>query len=204
MFQELRAAAVILVVLSLVTGLAYPLVVTGVAQVAFPAKANGSLIESGGKTVQDGVRAVKDGARAVGSELIGQPFADPKHFWSRASATSPYAYNASFSSGSNQGPLNPALTDAVTARIKALRDADPGNTALVPADLVTASGSGLDPHISPAAAEYQMARVAGARSLDVEKVRALITQATEGRQLGFLGEPRVNVLRLNLTLDTLR
>jgi K+-transporting ATPase ATPase C chain len=197
MFQQLRAAAILLLVLSVITGIAYPLVVTGVAQVAFPAKANGSLIEQGGKPVQDG-------ARAVGSELIGQPFADPKHFWSRASATSPYPYNASASSGSNQGPLNPALTDAVTARVKALRDADPGNTAPVPADLVTASASGLDPHISPAAAEYQVARVAKARGLDAEKVRAQVTQATEGRQLGFLGEPRVNVLRLNLALDALR
>jgi K+-transporting ATPase ATPase C chain len=190
MFRELRAAAVLFLILSLVTGIAYPLVVTGVAQVAFHDSANGSLIESGGKP--------------VGSQLIGQTFADPKHFWSRASATSPYPYNASSSSGSNQGSLNPALTDAVTARVKALRDADPGNTAPVPADLVTASASGLDPHISPAAAEYQVARVAKARGLDAEKVRALVTQATEGRQLGFLGEPRVNVLRLNLALDALR
>jgi K+-transporting ATPase ATPase C chain len=190
MIRELRAAAVILLVLSLITGLAYPLLVTGVAQVAFPAKANGSVIESGGKS--------------VGSELIGQTFADPKHFWSRPSATSPYPYNASSSGGSNQGPLNPALTDAVTAHVKALRDADPGNTAPVPADLVTASASGLDPHISPAAAEFQVARVAKARGLDTEKVRALVAQATDGRQLGFLGEPRVNVLRVNLALDALR
>jgi K+-transporting ATPase ATPase C chain len=197
MFTELRPALVLLLLLTAVTGIAYPLLVTGVAQVAFPAKANGSLIEVGGKPVHDG-------ARAVGSELIGQPFADPKHFWSRPSATSPYPYNASSSSGSNQGPLNPALTDAVTARVKALRDADPGNTAPVPADLATASASGLDPHISPAAAEYQVARVAKARSLDSEKVRALVTQAAEGRQLGFLGEPRVNVLRLNLALGNLR
>jgi K+-transporting ATPase ATPase C chain len=197
MFQQIRAAALILLVLSIVTGIAYPLVVTGIAQVVFPAKANGSLIESGGKPVQDG-------ARAVGSELIGQTFADPKHFWSRPSATSPYSYNASSSSGSNQGPLNSALTDAVTARIKALRDADPGNTAPVPADLVTASASGLDPHISPAAAEYQVARVAKARGLDAQKVRALVAETMEGRQLGFLGEPRVNVLRLNLALDALR
>jgi len=197
MFREFRAAAVLLLLLSVITGIAYPLVVTGIAQLAFPAKANGSLIEQGGKPVQDG-------ARAVGSELIGQPFADPKHFWSRASATSPYPYNASSSSGSNQGPLNPALADAVTGRVKALRDADPGNTAPVPADLVTASASGLDPHISPAAAEYQVGRVAKARGVDAAKVRALVTQATEGRQLGFLGEPRVNVLRLNLALDGLR
>ena len=190
MFRELRAAAVMLVVLSIITGIAYPLLVTGIAQVAFPGRANGSLIESGGK--------------AVGSELIGQPFADPKHFWSRLSATAPYPYNASASSGSNLGPLNSALTDAVTARIKALRDADPGNATPVPVDLVTASASGLDPDISPAAAEYQVARVAKARGIDVQTVRALVAQATEGRQLGFLGEPRVNVLRLNLALDALR
>jgi len=204
MFRELRAAAVLFLVLSVITGLAYPLLVTGVAQVAFPDQANGSLIDSGGKPVPDGARAAKDGARAVGSELIGQTFADPKHFWSRPSATSPYPYNASASSGSNQGPLNSALTDAVTARIKALRDADPGNTAAVPADLVTASASGLDPHISPAAAEYQVARVAKVRSLDAQQLRAMVSKATEDRQLGFLGEPRVNVLRLNLALDNLR
>jgi K+-transporting ATPase ATPase C chain len=190
MMREFRAALVLLLVLTVITGIAYPLVVTGVTQVVFPGSANGSLIESGGK--------------AVGSELIGQTFADPKHFWSRASATSPYPYNASSSSGSNQGPLNPALTDAVTARVKALRDADPGNTAAVPADLVTASASGLDPHVSPAAAEYQVARVAKVRGLDAQKVRALVAEITEGRQLGFLGEPRVNVLRLNLALDKLR
>jgi potassium-transporting ATPase KdpC subunit len=204
MFRELRAAAVLFLVLSVITGLAYPLLVTGVAQVAFPDQANGSLIDSGDKPVPDGARAAKDGARAVGSELIGQTFADPKHFWSRPSATSPYPYNASASSGSNQGPLNSTLTDAVTARIKALRDADPGNTAAVPADLVTASASGLDPHISPAAAEYQVARVAKVRSLDAQQLRAMVSQATEGRQLDFLGEPRVNVLRLNLALDNLR
>jgi len=197
MFRELRAAAVMLLVLSIITGIAYPLVVTGIAQVAFPAKANGSLIDAGGKPAQDG-------AGAVGSDLIGQPFADPKHFWSRPSATSPYPYNASASSGSNLGPLNPALTDTVTARIKALRDADPGNTAPVPVDLVTASASGLDPDISPAAAEFQVARVARSRGLDPQRVRALVAQATEGRQFGFLGEPRVNVLRLNLALDALR
>lgn len=189
MFRELRAAVLILLVLSVITGIAYPLFVTGVAQIAFPGKANGSLIERDGKL--------------VGSGLIGQPFADPKHFWSRPSATSPYPYNASSSSGSNQGPLNPALTDAVTARLKALRDADPGNAAPVPADLVTASASGLDPHISPAAAEYQLARVARARGVDAQKVRALLADATEGREFGFLGEPRVGVLRLNLALDAL-
>lgn len=190
MWKELKPAVLLFVVLSVITGLVYPFLVTGIAQGVFPRQANGSLIEQDGK--------------AVGSALIGQPFVSPKYFWSRPSATSPYPYNASSSSGSNQGPTNPALTDAVAARVKALRDADPGNTAPVPADLVTASGSGLDPHISPAAAEYQVARVAKARSLDPAKVRALVAEATEGRQLGFLGEPRVNVLRLNLALDARR
>ena len=187
MFTQFRPAIVMIIVMTVVTGAIYPLVVTGIAQVAMPQKANGSMIESGGKP--------------VGSELIGQPFSDPKHFWSRPSATSPYPYNASNSSGSNQGPLNPALADAVKDRIKALREADPGNTAPVPVDLVTASASGLDPHISPAAAEYQVGRVAKARNLDPQKVRALVTDATKGRQLGFLGESRVNVLKLNLALD---
>jgi K+-transporting ATPase ATPase C chain len=187
MFASFRPALVLIILMTVLTGIVYPLLVTAVSQVGMPERANGSLI-------------VRDG-KPVGSSLIGQPFGDPKHFWSRPSATSPYPYNASSSSGSNQGPTNPALTDAVAARIKALRDADPGNTAPVPADLVTASGSGLDPHISPAAAEYQVARVARARKLDPQKVRALVAAATEGRQLGFFGEPRVNVLRLNLALD---
>jgi K+-transporting ATPase ATPase C chain len=190
MLKELKPALLILIVLTVITGAVYPLIVTGIAQVLFPRQANGSLIQRDGK--------------AVGSELIGQPFGAPKYFWSRPSATSPYPYNAAASSGSNQGPLNTALTEAVAGRIKALRDADPGNTAPVPADLVTASGSGLDPHISSAAAEYQVARVAKARNLDPQKVRALVAEATEGRQLGFLGEPRVNVLKLNLALDALR
>jgi K+-transporting ATPase ATPase C chain len=187
MMREFRPALTILVILSIVTGLAYPLIVTGVAQGLFPSKANGSLIERDGK--------------AIGSALIGQQFGDPKHFWGRPSATSPYPYNASSSSGSNQGPLNPALKDAVEGRIKALREADPDNKAPVPVDLVTASGSGLDPHISPAAAEFQVARVAKVRGMELNKVRALVDRATEGRQLGFLGEPRVNVLALNLALD---
>ena len=190
MLKELKPALLMLIVMTGLTGVAYPFVVTGIAKVVFPRQANGSLIEREGK--------------AVGSELIGQPFGAPKYFWSRPSATSPYPYNAASSSGSNQGPLNPALTDAVAGRVKALRDADPGNTAPVPADLVTASGSGLDPHISPAAAEYQVARVARSRGTTPDRVRALVADSTEGRQLGFLGEPRVNVLKLNLALDAQR
>ncbi len=190
MLRELRRAFTMLAMMTLITGVAYPLLVTGISQAAFHGKANGSLIERDGKV--------------VGSTLIGQPFADPKYFWSRASATSPYPYNASASSGSNLGPLNPALADAVSARVKALHDAAPGSDGPVPVDLVTASASGLDPHISPAAAAYQVERVARARTLDWGKARALVAEYTEGRQLGFLGEPRVNVLRLNLALDALR
>ncbi|HVO89368.1 MAG TPA: potassium-transporting ATPase subunit KdpC [Casimicrobiaceae bacterium] len=189
MLTQLRPALVLVILMTIITGLIYPAIVTGIAQVAMPGKANGSLIE---------------GAKGpVGSELIGQPFSDPKHFWSRPSATSPYPYNASSSSGSNQGPTNPALTDAVKDRIKALHDADPDNKAPVPVDLVTASGSGLDPHVSPAAADYQVTRVAKARGVAPERVRELVARYTEGRQLGFLGEPRVNVLQLNLALDKL-
>jgi K+-transporting ATPase ATPase C chain len=187
MRAQLRPAIVVLVLLSAVTGLVYPAIVTVIAQAIFPRQANGSLI-------------VKDG-KVVGSALIGQPFDDPKYFWGRPSATSPFQYNAGASSGSNQGPTNPALTKAVQERVDALRAADPGNTALVPVDLVTASGSGLDPHISPAAALYQVGRVAKARKMDESAIRRLIDQSTEGRQFGFLGEPRVNVLALNLALD---
>jgi len=189
MFAQLRPAFTMIILMTLITGAISPLVVTGIAQLTMPGQANGSLIQRDGKP--------------VGSALIGQPFSDPRHFWSRPSATSPYPFNAGASSGSNQGPLNPALADAVKDRVRALRDADPGNTAPVPVDLVTASGSGLDPHISPAAAEFQVARVAKARGLDPQKVRTLVADATEGRQLGFLGEPRVNVLRLNLALEAL-
>ena len=184
---HLRAAIVSLVVLTVITGIAYPLIVTGIAQVVFPYQANGSLI-------------VKDG-KAVGSALIGQPFDDPKYFWGRPSATSPFGYNAAASSGSNLSPTNPALIKAVQERVDALRAADPGDKAAVPVDLVTASGSGLDPHISPAAALYQVARVAQARKLEPQAVRQLVEQHTEGRFLGILGEPRVSVLNLNLALD---
>ena len=187
MLKELKPALLLLALLTVVTGGLYPLVVTGIAQGLFPHQANGSLIERDGKV--------------LGSELVGQPFTDPKYFWSRPSATGPVPYNAGASSGSNQGPLNPALADAVKARIDALKAADPGNTAPIPVDLVTASGSGLDPHISPAAAEYQVGRVARARGLTPDAVRALVSRYSEGRAFGVLGEQRVNVLRLNLALD---
>jgi potassium-transporting ATPase KdpC subunit len=196
MRSQLRPALVALGIFTILTGLVYPLAVTGLAQVIFPSQANGSLIVRNGQP--------------VGSELIGQPFDDPKYFWGRLSATSPAGYTAfngdklTGSSGSNYGPLNPALLEAVQTRIKALQEADPANKAPIPVDLVTASGSGLDPHMSPAAAAYQIGRVAQARGLRADAVRQLVAQHTEGRTLGLLGEPRVNVLALNLALDDVK
>jgi potassium-transporting ATPase KdpC subunit len=190
MRRQLYPAVMLTLLLTVLLGLVYPLAVTGLAQVIFPWQANGSLIVEGG--------------RLVGSHLIGQPFADPKYFWGRLSATSPQAYNAASSSGSNLAPTNQALLDAVKQRIADLRAADPGNTAPIPVDLVTASGSGLDPHVSPAAALYQAARVARARKLPEDAVLRLVQRHTEGRQFGILGEPRVNVLELNRDLDRAR
>jgi potassium-transporting ATPase KdpC subunit len=183
----LRPALVSFLLLTLITGVAYPLVVTALAQAVYHGQANGSLLIADGK--------------AVGSELIGQPFSDPRYLWSRPSATSPFAYNGEASSGSNLAPSNPALAKAVQERIDALKAADPTNTMPIPIDLVTASGSGLDPHISPAAAEYQVARVARARKMDEAAVRKLVGQCTEDRQFGIFGEPRVNVLKLNIALE---
>ncbi len=190
MLKNLKPAIVILALLSVLTGIIYPLFVTAIAQLAFPSKANGSII-------------YKDG-RAVGSELIGQAFSDPKYFWGRPSATSGYPDNAMSSGGSNLGPTNPALADAVKVRASALLAADPGNKSPIPVDLVTASGSGLDPHISPAAALYQVPRVARARGLSEEMLKGLVAKHTEKRQFGLLGEERVNVLELNLELDASR
>lgn len=185
----LRPAVSLFVLLTALTGVAYPLAVTGLARLLFPEAAGGSLI-------------VKDG-QAVGSRLIGQNFSDPGYFWGRPSATGPMPYNATASGGSNQGPLNPALAEAVKGRIAALRAADPGNDRPVPADLVAASGSGLDPHISPVAADYQAGRIARVRGLSPDAVRQLVARHTEDRQWGLFGEPRVNVLELNLALDAL-
>jgi K+-transporting ATPase ATPase C chain len=185
--KQIRPTIVVLILFTLLTGVIYPLVVTGIAQVVFPEKANGSLIKRNGNI--------------VGSELIGQPFSDPKYFWSRLSATGPFAYNAGSSSGSNYGPLNPALIDGVKKRAQDLKAADSLNTLPIPVDLVTSSASGLDPHISIAAALYQLPRVARVRGMSAPQVRSLVDQCTEGRQLGFLGESRVNVLELNLALD---
>lgn len=187
MFKEFKPAVILLIALSILTGMIYPALVTGVARLVFPNEARGSVLERDGKV--------------VGSSLIGQNFSDPKHFWGRPSATSPMPYNAAASSGSNQGPLSPALAEAATGRIAALKASDPGQTAPIPVDLVTASASGLDPHISIAAALWQVPRIARARHLSEEAVKAHVATRTEGRQWGFLGEPRVNVLRLNLDLD---
>lgn len=195
MLQQLRPAAIILLALTIIAGVIYPLAITGIAQLVFPHQANGSVIMVNGKP--------------VGSELIGQQFSDPKYFWGRPSATGDYPYNAfnaqtlTGSSGSNYGPMNPALIKEVQDRAAALRAADPGNTAPIPVDLVTSSGSGLDPNISVAAALYQAPRVARLRGLSLAQVQQLVAQYTQGRQFGFLGEPRVNVLELNLALDAL-
>ena len=196
MRSQLRPALSLLLILSAITGIIYPLAVTGIAQLVFPRQANGSLIVIDGKT--------------YGSALIGQSFDDPKYFWGRLSATGDFPYNAfnaqtlTGSSGSNYGPLNPALKEMIQARITALKTADPGNTAAIPVDLVTSSGSGLDPNISVAAALYQVRRVARARGMSEAEVRAMVDRYTQGRQFGFLGEPRVNVLELNLALDGVR
>lgn len=190
MLTDVRRGALLFLLLTVVTGLVYPGLVTGLAQVLMPHQANGSLI-------------IRDG-KPLGSELIGQPVSDPKYFWGRPSATSPQPYNGLASSGSNQATTNPVLVDAVKVRIAALRTADPDNKAPIPADLVTASASGLDPHISPAAAEFQVARVARERTVDAARLQALVAQHTEGRQFGLFGEARVNVLTLNLALDAMR
>ncbi|WP_426164974.1 potassium-transporting ATPase subunit KdpC [Pseudoduganella sp. R-34] len=187
MISTIRPALVLFGALTLACGVIYPLAVTGVASAAFPAQAGGSILEVDGKP--------------VGSKLIGQQFTSAKYFWGRPSATGPMPYNANGSGGSNQGPLNPAFTDAVRSRIEALKAADPGNTAPIPVDLVTASGSGLDPEISVAAAEYQLRRVADERRIAPDKVRALIAEHASGKVMGVFGEPRVNVLALNLALD---
>jgi K+-transporting ATPase ATPase C chain len=189
MIKMIRNALMSILLFTVITGFIYPLAVTGISQLIFPIQANGCIITKDGK--------------AVGSALLGQQFEDPKYFWGRLSATTPYPYNGGSSSGSNLGPNNPDLMKAVQARIQALRAADPANTAKIPVDLVTASGSGLDPHISQAAAEYQTQRVARLRGMDVAKVGSLVTATTEGRQFGILGEPVVNVLKLNLALDEL-
>ena len=190
MWKQPKPAFVMVLALTLLTGAAYPALVTGLAQLLMPQQANGSLI-------------VKDG-KVVGSKLVGQQWEGAQYFWGRLSATSPVPYNGANSGGSNYGPLNPALKDAVQARVAALKAADPAQTQPIPVDLVTASGSGLDPHISPAAAQWQLSRVAKARNLQPAQVQALIEQYTEGRQWGFLGEARVNVLELNLALDALQ
>jgi len=187
MRKQIRPALILLLIFTILTGLIYPLVVTGIAQAIFPRQANGSLILNHGEV--------------AGSALIGQAFDDPKYFWGRLSATGPYPYNAAASSGSNYGPSNPALLEAAKTRIAALKAADPGNTQPIPVDLVTASGSGLDPDISVSAAFYQIPRVARVRGMSESALRLMVEKHTTGRQFGFLGEPRVNVLELNLALD---
>ncbi|MBP1692553.1 MAG: potassium-transporting ATPase subunit [Chloroflexi bacterium] len=187
---QIRPAVIGLIVFTLITGVIYPGVVTGIAQIIFPRQANGSIIIFGGQ--------------ARGSVLIGQLFDDPRYFWGRPSATSPLPYNAAASTGSNLGPSNPALIDAVRSRIAALKAADPGNNLLIPVDLVTSSGSGLDPQISPAAAYYQVPRIARVRGLSEQSIRQLVDKYTQGRWLGILGEPSVNVLELNLALDRIQ
>ena len=189
MKEQIRTALTMLLIFTVLTGLLYPLSVTGLAQLFFPEQANGSLIVHNGKV--------------IGSKLIGQYFDKPEYFWGRPSATSPFPYNAAASSGSNLGPTNPALIEAVKARVATLRSADPGSDTPVPVDLVTASASGLDSHISPAAAMHQVNRVARARGLDERRVRELVARNIEGRQFALLGEPRVNVLELNLALNAL-
>lgn len=190
MLAQIRPALVLLLIMTLLTGVAYPLLITGIAQVAFPAQANGSLITN------DGV--------VTGSLLIGQPNEDARYFWSRPSAITPFPGNGSSSSGSNLGPTNPDLLKAVQERVENLRKNHTDQTGLIPVDLVTTSASGLDPHISPAAAEYQVARVAKARNLTIGRLHSLVVENTEGRTLGLLGEPRVNVLQLNMALDALK
>jgi K+-transporting ATPase ATPase C chain len=190
MVKHFKPAIILFLILSVITGIIYPAVVTGLAQLLFPNQANGSLMaDSRGKT--------------TGSRLIGQPFSSPGHFWGRPSATGPFPYNAGASSGSNLGPTNPALVDTVNSRIQALKAVDPDNKMPIPVDLITASGSGLDPHISPAAAEYQVNRIAKTRNIDPAKLRELIQAHTEARQWGLFGEPRINVLTLNLALDAI-
>jgi potassium-transporting ATPase KdpC subunit len=187
MVSHFKSALIMFLLLTFLTGIAFPLLVTGLSQLIFPRQANGSLIKD-------------DTGNVVGSALIGQAFQSPNYFWGRPSATSPYPYNAGASSGSNLGPTNPALLDVAKARIDALQAADPDNKAAIPIDLITASASGLDPHISPAAAEYQVSRIARLRHIAPEKLRELVQSHTEGRQWGLFGEPRVNVLALNLAL----
>jgi len=189
MLTMVRNAVMSLILFTLLTGIIYPLAVTGLAQTIFPHQANGSMITKNGK--------------AVGSELLGQQFDDPKYFWGRLSATTPYPYNGGSSAGSNLGPNNPDLMKAVKQRIQALRTSDPGNEARIPVDLVTSSGSGLDPHISPAAAAFQVQRIANLRGIEAAKISALVTANIEERKFGILGEPVVNVLKLNLALDEL-